>query len=259
MIRSTVEARDFARLLADYLEGLKDTEADQAGTHSSFATSSLQFFVLTSQYSGFVALTTELMAARKELFETKDVRSAADWALAEEKAAWQVADQSLPSSNEANALLAWELESTRASLIATTDKLSTKSSALDHVVIREQQMKIHLTMCEEKLTVNNDKLKAAEEKMKTQGQLLDSAQQALSKRELSSSAVLSSAVANDLVLMKNHLRDLDIEILHKDFTVDDAEWETLVNSAYDATHDFVSLYDFSSLTESDDNNSLRAL
>jgi hypothetical protein len=101
--------------------------------------------------------------------------------------------------------------------------LSTKSSALDHVVIREQQMKIHLTMCEEKLTVNNDKLKAAEEKMKTQGQLLDSAQQALSKRELSSSAVLSSAVANDMVLMKNHLRDLDIEILHKDFTVDDAE------------------------------------
>jgi hypothetical protein len=34
-------------------------------------------------------------------------------------------------------------------------------------VIREQQMKIWLTMCEEKLTVANDKLKAVEEKMKT--------------------------------------------------------------------------------------------
>jgi hypothetical protein len=49
MIRSTTEARDFARLLADYLEGLKDTEADREGTHSSFAASSLRFFVLTSQ------------------------------------------------------------------------------------------------------------------------------------------------------------------------------------------------------------------
>jgi hypothetical protein len=49
MIQYTAEARDFARLLADYLEGLKDTEASRAGTHSSFATLSLQFFVLTSQ------------------------------------------------------------------------------------------------------------------------------------------------------------------------------------------------------------------
>jgi hypothetical protein len=48
-IRSTAEARDFAQLLADYLEGLKDTEADRAGTHSSFSTSSLRFFVLTLQ------------------------------------------------------------------------------------------------------------------------------------------------------------------------------------------------------------------
>jgi hypothetical protein len=90
-------------------------------------------------------------------------------------------------------------------------------------------MKIRLTTCEdklktckEKLTMANDKLKAAEEKMKTQGQLLDSAQQALSKRELSYSAVISSVVANTVVLIKNHLPDLDMEILHKDFTVDDA-------------------------------------
>jgi hypothetical protein len=59
--------------------------------------------------------------------------------------------------------------------------------------------------------------------------------------------------------MKNHLPDLDMEILFKDFTVDDTEREILVNSAYDAAHDFVALYNFSSLTESDDNNSLRAL
>jgi hypothetical protein len=33
----------------------------------------------------------------------------------------------------------------------------------------------------------------------------------------------------------------------------------LVNSAYDATHDFVSLYDFFSFAESDDNTSPGAL
>jgi hypothetical protein len=69
----------------------------------------------------------------------------------------------------------------------------------------------------------------------------------------------TSAVANAMVLMKNHLPNLDMEILHKDFTVDDAERQTLVNSAYDAAHDFDSLYDFSSLAESDDNNSPEAL
>jgi hypothetical protein len=102
--------------------------------------------------------------------------------------------------------------------------------------------------------VANDKLKVTEEKMKTQGQLLDLAQQALSKRELS-----SSAVANAVALIKNHLPNLDMEILRKDFIVDDAERETLVNSTNDATHDFVSLYDFSSLAKSNDNNSPGAL
>jgi hypothetical protein len=71
--------------------------------------------------------------------------------------------------------------------------------------------------------------------------------------------VISSAVVNDVALMKNHLPDLDMEILRKDFIVNDMKRETLVNSAYDVVHDFVSLYDFFSLAESDDNNSLGAL
>jgi hypothetical protein len=78
--------------------------------------------------------------------------------------------------------MARELESTRASLTTTTDKLSSKSSALDHAVIWEKQMKIRLMTseeklmaCEEKLTVTNDKLKATKDKVNTQGQLLDSA------------------------------------------------------------------------------------
>jgi chaperone required for assembly of F1-ATPase len=105
------------------------------------------------------------------------------------------------------------------------------------------------------MKIAEEKLKAAKEKLKTQEQPLDLARHALSKWELTSSTVISLAVANVVALFRNHLPDLDVEILRKDFTIYDAEREALANSAYDAAHDFVSLYDFSSLTESDDNNS----
>jgi hypothetical protein len=148
--------------------------------------------------------------------------------------------------------LTQELESTKASLTTTHDKLTNKSATLDLVVIREQHDKIQMKTAEEKL-------KATEEKLKTQEQSLDLAQHALSKRELSSSTVISSAVANAVALFKNHLSDLDVEILCMDFTIDDVEREALANSAYDVAHDFVSLYDFSSLAKSDDNTSLETL
>jgi hypothetical protein len=35
--------------------------------------------------------------------------------------------------------------------------------------------------------------------------------------------VISLAVANAMMLVKNHIPDFDVEILHKDFTVDDAK------------------------------------
>jgi hypothetical protein len=50
--------------------------------------------------------------------------------------------------------------------------------------------------------------------------------------------VISSVDANTAALFKNHLPDLDMEILRKDFTIDDVEQEVLPNSAYDAAHDF---------------------
>jgi hypothetical protein len=126
--------------------------------------------------------------------------------------------------------------------------LASKSSALDTVVIQEHQMEI-------KLKVAKEKLKVAEEKMKTQGQLPDSAQQALSKQEFSSSAVISLAVANAIALVKNHMPEFDTEVLRKDFTIDDTERASLVDSAYDTAQYCVSLYDFSALAESDDNKS----
>jgi hypothetical protein len=41
--------------------------------------------------------------------------------------------------------------------------------------------------------------------------------------------------------------------------MDDAERETLVSNAFDAAQDFISSYDFTSLAESDDNDSSKAL
>jgi hypothetical protein len=48
--------------------------------------------------------------------------------------------------------------------------------------------------------------------------------------------VISLAVANIAALFKNHLPDLDMEILRKDFTIDNAEREALANSAYNTAH-----------------------
>jgi hypothetical protein len=67
--------------------------------------------------------------------------------------------------------------------------------------------------------------------------------------------VISLVVANAMVLVKNHMPDFDTEILWKDFTVDDAGWAALVDNAYDTAQHFVSLYDFSVLTNSDGNPS----
>jgi hypothetical protein len=138
-----------------------------------------------------------------------------------------------------------DLLSTQASLTATEEKLSSKSSAFDRAVIREREAQI--------------KLEATEEKRKAQEQHLESTQKALFKRDFSSSAVISLAVANAMALVKNHVPDFDAEILRREFTIDEGEHEPLVDSAYDVAHYFVSRYDFSILPESDDNASLAAL
>jgi hypothetical protein len=45
--------------------------------------------------------------------------------------------------------------------------------------------------------------------------------------------MISSTVAHAAVLFKNHLPGLNLELLRQDFTVNDAERETLVSSAFD--------------------------
>jgi hypothetical protein len=79
----------------------------------------------------------------------------------------------------------------------------------------------------------------------------------LSKCEDSSILLILTAIANAMALPKSHLPNLDVELLRKDFTVDEAEREALTNGTYDATHEFGSSYDFSSLAEFEDNDSPR--
>jgi hypothetical protein len=67
--------------------------------------------------------------------------------------------------------------------------------------------------------------------------------------------VISLAVAHAMALVKNHIPDFDAEILRRDFSINEVEWEALVDSAYDTANYIVSQYDFFALTESDDNAS----
>jgi hypothetical protein len=146
--------------------------------------------------------------------------------------------------------LTLELENTRTSLAATRDKLDSKSKALDFQVIHVDELVLRLKNAE-------SRLKAAEKDLKNQRQLLESAQKTSSKRETSFNMMISSTVAHVAVLFKNHLPDLNMELLRQDFTMDDAERKTLVSSIFDAAQDFVSSYDFASLAESDNNDSPR--
>jgi chromosome segregation ATPase len=193
-----------------------------------------------------------LKAAQQALSDEKSTRLRAENSLAEERAARQIAEQSFQQSTDANASLVLELETAHTSLAATRDKLDSKSKALNFQVIRADEAVLRLKNGE-------SRLEAAEEDLKNQKELLDSAQKIASKRKDSFNMMISSAVAHAETLFKNHLPDLNLELLCQDFTVDDAERETLVSSAFDAAQDFVSSYDFTSLVESDDNDSPKSL
>jgi uncharacterized protein with gpF-like domain len=148
--------------------------------------------------------------------------------------------------------LSLELENVQTSLAATRDKLDSNSKALHFQVIHADEAMLRLKNAE-------SRLKAAEEDLKNQRQLLESARKTSSKNESSFNMMISSTVTHVAALFKNHLPDLNMELLRQDFTVDNAEHETLVSSAFDVAQDFVSSYEFASLAESDDNNSPKAL
>jgi hypothetical protein len=153
--------------------------------------------------------------------------------------------------------LSQALTTTKAAYTATRDNLASKSKELDNAVIWEQEANTLQEQAEAKLTDLETKLATVEGEKKDQGLLLEMAQQVLSKREDSFILMISTIVANAMALLKSHLPDLDLELMRKEFAVDEAECEALTSSAYDAAHEFASSYDFSSLAEFKDNDSPR--
>jgi chromosome segregation ATPase len=193
-----------------------------------------------------VALAAQLSAAQEALSKEKSTRSAAAPALAEEKRARLTAEQALKTSDEAKTKLSQALKTIKATYSATRDKLASKSKELDDAVIREKDANTLREQAEVNLTDAEKRLTAAEGEKKDQG---------LSKHEDSSVLIISTAVANAMALLKSHLPDLDVELLRKDFAVDETECEALTNGAYDAAYEFALSYDFSSLAEFEDNDS----
>jgi hypothetical protein len=151
-------------------------------------------------------LAEELSVAKRALSIEKLARLATGQALTEERSARQATEQALQHSKDANAELALELENAQASLIATCNKLEGKSKALDFQVIHADEVALRLKNTE-------GRLKTAKKDLKTKWQLLESARHTLSKCEGSSSMMISSAVAHTVALFKNHLPDLDMELL----------------------------------------------
>jgi hypothetical protein len=104
-------------------------------------------------------LANDLKAAQKTLSDEKSAQLEAKNSLAEERAARQDAEQSLQQSKDANVTLALELKNARTSLIATCNKLDSKSKALDFQVICADKVVLWLKNVE-------SRLKAAEEDLK---------------------------------------------------------------------------------------------
>jgi chromosome segregation ATPase len=203
---SAAEAWHYCRQTVEFLEGLKNREADQEG--NSFTPSLFLSFNLFDWLTAllFAVLANNLKAAQKVLSDEKSTRLRAENSLAEEKAARQATAQSLQQSNDANAILPLELETTQTSLAATRDKLDSKSKAQDLQVIRADEAMFQLKNAESRLI-------AAKEDLNNQRQLLESARKTSSKRKSSLNMMISSAVAHAVTLFKNHLPDLNMELL----------------------------------------------
>jgi hypothetical protein len=76
--------------------------------------------------------------------------------------------------------------------------------------------------------------------------VLESTRKMLFECDYSSSMVISSVVAHRVVLLKSYIPDLDADLLHKNYHFeDDEEWDTLIESMYETSQQFVSQYDFS--------------
>jgi hypothetical protein len=156
--------------------------------------------------------------------------------------------------------MAWKAMSTEQSARSEAEKVLQQSKDVNTALsLKLDNVEISLALTQIKFDRKSKALKIVEVDLKAKGLLLELTQQALAKRDGSASMMISSAVPHTATLFKNHPPDLNVEILRQDFTVDDTEREALVSSVFDAAQDFVSSYDFTSLVESDDNDSPKGL
>jgi hypothetical protein len=86
--------------------------------------------------------------------------------------------------------------------------LASKSKDLDDAMIREQEANELREQAEAKLADAEKRLVVGEGEKEYQGLLLETAWQALSKREDSSILMISMIVANAIALLKSYLPDL---------------------------------------------------
>jgi hypothetical protein len=96
-----------------------------------FSLFSLLIFFSNFTILVLVALATKLAAAKEALSMEKTAQSTVE-------ATRQMAYKTLQASEEARAALMKDLQSVKASLTATMEKLASKSSALDFVVVWER-------------------------------------------------------------------------------------------------------------------------
>jgi hypothetical protein len=138
-----------------------------------------------------------------------------------------------------------DLKTAQASAISTNQELASKSAALYELAVREQ--------------ATQDKLRVLGKEKKLQEQIQESTQKMLSKRDYSSSAVISSVVAHAVVLLKSYLPDLYLELLRKDYPFEEdeeKERDGLIDSVYETAQYFVSQYDFSVVNDQGDEGTL---
>jgi septal ring factor EnvC (AmiA/AmiB activator) len=136
------------------------------------------------------------------------------------------AQQTLKDSDAEKAKLSQALKTTQATYTVTRDNLASKSKELDDMVIREQEANTLREQADAKLADLEKKIKVVQGEKKDQGLLLEMAWQALSKSDDSSILMILMAVANAMMLLKSHLPNLDVELLRKDFAVDEAHVKT---------------------------------
>jgi hypothetical protein len=123
--------------------------------------------------------------------------------------------QTLKDSDAEKAKRSQVLKTTQVAYTVTRDNLASKSKEQDDVVIWEQEANTLWEQAQAKLADLEKKIEAFEGEKKDQGLLLETAQQALSKREDSSILMISTTVANAMALLKSHLPDLDVELLRR--------------------------------------------